>query len=526
MDSIMAINWIVTGLIKPIILMVVITLLWICVRKKSAALQHFVLSIGVIAVLLLPLLASILPTIEERVVLVIDDVIHIPQQWLSELMPMLIGSIGKTELIIIVGVYLLPATCLLFYIALGVFGLSGVAARAQSVRVDAMLAQVSELRELIDITRPVKIMTSREVNSPQTWGLLRPIIMLPREALLWDEEKQLSVFIHELGHIVRWDWLTTLLVRITCACFWFLLPIWWLAQKIYQQAEIACDDYIYKLRDKHIAYAKNLLAIAGADANKKMDNDALGMRGQSPTHQRIMSVLDKRRPHQPVPVETAQYWLILGGLLLVLFASVQIIPLQEQLRERVEHLLRLEIQQQDVLAVEPTAVQTEQFSWELLQQLKPQMQPTLALIDNIEQVKIRVARPTKQELQELNRQPQLHKQSIVVPAIHIQGYLPIEMVTPEYPAQALAKGIEGWVEVIFTIDIHGNIIDPQISAYSPSRIFDRSVLAALKKSRYRPQLLDGQPVVVQGVTELFRFNLVAASELDSSDYSLLDNRRR
>lgn len=192
MDSIIVINWIVTGLIKPIILMVVITLLWICVRKKSAALQHFVLSIGVIAVLLLPLLASILPAIEERFLPVIADIIRIPQQWLSDLTPMLRSSVGKTELIIVVGVYLLPATWLLFYIALGVFGLSGVAARAQSVQSDAMLAQVSALRELIDIARPVIIMTSREVNSPQTWGLLRPIIMLPREALLWDEEKQLS----------------------------------------------------------------------------------------------------------------------------------------------------------------------------------------------------------------------------------------------------------------------------------------------------------------------------------------------
>ena len=529
MDTTLAISLIVTGLIKPIILLLIIILLWLCVRKQSAALQHFVLSLGVIAVLLLPILASVLPAVEDRAVPLLSNIIRVPQDWLSALLPMLTSSLGKNELMILVGLYLLPATWLLFYLALGVFGLSRLAARAQSVECDAMRAQVNVLCELIDIARPVKVMTSREVSSPQTWGVLRPVIMLPREALLWDEEKQLSVFIHELGHIARWDWLTTLLVKVTCACFWFLLPIWWLAQKIYQQAEIACDDYIYKLRDKHFAYAQNLLAIASSDNHKNIDNDALNMRGQSPIYQRIMLVLDKHRPHQPVPVETAQYWLIVGGLLLVLFASVQIIPLQEQMRERVAHMLRIDFQQQDAAVAEPSAVNTEQFSWVLLQQLKPQIDSLPAPIDNVEHVRIHVARPTKQELhdlQGLHSAVESHKHAIAVPSIQIQGFLPIDMAKPEYPAQALAKGIEGWVEVIFSIDAQGNIVSPQVRAHSPSRIFDRSVLAALKKSRYRPLLLDGQPVVVQGVTELFRFNLVADSEQVSHDQILLDNRRR
>src|SRR5690606_21589698 len=81
-------------------------------------------------------------------------------------------------------------------------------------------------------------------------------------------------------------------------------------------------------------------------------------------------------------------------------------------------------------------------------------------------------------------------------------------VTPQYPATALSKGIEGWVEVEFTIDTRGAIVEPRIIGHSPSAVFDRSVLAALKKSSYRPQLFDGQPIVVQGVTEVFRFTLV------------------
>ena len=143
MDSTLAISLIVTGVIKPIILLLVILFLWLCVRKKSAALQHFVLSLGVIALLLLPLLASIVPALEERFVPMFVDIIHAPKQWLNALVPLIINSLGKKELMIIVGVYLLPATWLLFYTVLGVFGLSRIAARGQTVECDAIRAQIN-----------------------------------------------------------------------------------------------------------------------------------------------------------------------------------------------------------------------------------------------------------------------------------------------------------------------------------------------------------------------------------------------
>jgi bla regulator protein blaR1 len=129
----------------------------------------------------------------------------------------------------------------------------------------------------------------------------------------------------------------------------------------------------------------------------------------------------------------------------------------------------------------------------------------------IETVQIEAAPLDKTELQEWARASGVQKKSVPIPAIHIQGFLPIDMVSPEYPTQALVKGIEGWVAVEFSIDTNGAIVTPLITAHSPSRIFDRSVLAALKKSRYRPQLLDGEPVIVQGVTEVFRFTLTVSS---------------
>ena len=516
MDIAIVISLIVTGLIKPMVVLLVVALLWLCVRKKSAALQHFILCMGVIGVLCLPLLASFLPVIEGRLSSVISSLILAPQSWITSYVAEAATSIESKYLLLAVGVYLFPASWMLFYLALGIYGLSRLTKHSRVIQDELITKQIDTLRELFDVSRPVKIISSADVETPQTWGIFNPVIMLPREALLWEEEKQLSVFIHEMAHIARWDWLTTLLIKITCACFWFLLPIWWVAQKIYQQAEIACDDYVYKLRDKHLVYAKSLLAIASESRINCESTDALQMRGQSPIYVRIMSVLDKQRPHHPVPVETAQYWLIVGGLLLILLACVQILPMHYQIQTGAKHYLQWR-EKESASELMSLPERTEQFSWALMQQLKPNVQIAPAPFEALEQVVVQVSKPEKHELQESQMHLDFYKTSMAIPSINIQGYLPLNMVAPEYPRQALIKGIEGWVEVIFSIDTDGRIVEPKINARHPSRIFDHSVLTALKKSRYRPQLLDGQPVIVQGVTELFRFNLISPSESSSEE---------
>ena len=502
-------SFIISGLIKPIILLLVISALWWLLRKRSASLQHFVLSLGVISVLLLGVLTIGLSDGSISLFPAFASVFQLPVSWLDAMNSWLGNHSSMHEFLILTAIYFLPASTLIFYLLLGIGGLWWQTRQAEPVKSPELIAQLNALSELVGIQRPIKLVIDREINSPQTWGLFHPVIMLPRAALVWDEDKQISALIHELGHIARWDWLTLLLVKITCACFWFLAPIWWVARQIYQQAEIACDDYIFKLRDKHVVYAKNLLAIA--DTNESINSsESLHMRGQSPIYWRIMALLDQQRSHQPVAMETAQYWVICSVFLLVFWASVQLLPLQEQLRQRSDFLL--EIQWPEIaekkLVDDDKAVVVETFSWELLQRIKPVLQEYPHWDERLETTRVTVSKPTKQEFSSGLSVEQVRPD---IPRIQIQGYLPVDLVSPEYPAVALQKGIEGWVQVEFSIGTEGEIIEPRIIAHSPSAIFDRNVLGAIKKSRYRPQIIDGQAVIVQGVTETYHFQLIPAS---------------
>ncbi|OZY84296.1 hypothetical protein CBP51_13860 [Cellvibrio mixtus] len=526
MDTGVAIHLLVMGIIKPSLLLLVILLLWIFVRNRSAALQHFVLSLGFVGILLLPLLASLTPIIPLRIesfwgssAWFFFDLLVQASAWLE-------SELSSSQWLIVAACYLLPATSMLFYLLLGVIGLWRQLACAQKVTDAKLLAQVTALVELVDVNRPIRLFIAKDIDSPRTWGVFNPVILLPRAALLWDEDKQLSVLMHELGHIARWDWLVSLVVKITCAIFWFLLPIWWLAYRLYQQAEIACDDYIYKLRDKHLVYAQNLLAIAAAQTHHPIDDGSLQMRGHSAIHQRIMAVLDKQRPHHPVALESAQYWVLVSGLVLVVFSGLQWMPLQAQMNASAAQQLIIQWQQQQELLPTSTESRSELFSWALVQSLKPASTPAPEPIELIEQLQVVGVKPDKAELAALERVALTNNQSLSVPRIQIEGYLPLKLVTPEYPQIALNRGIEGWVQVEFTIDTTGFIINPHIVAHSPSGIFDRSVLQALRKSYYRPQLFDGQPIVVQGVTELFRFTLQHDVPPHAHSFSDVAPRRR
>jgi protein TonB len=85
--------------------------------------------------------------------------------------------------------------------------------------------------------------------------------------------------------------------------------------------------------------------------------------------------------------------------------------------------------------------------------------------------------------------------------------VPIVRVTPQYPLRASERGIEGWVEVEFTISKSGTVKDPNVINSHPSSIFDRSALKAIRKWKYNPKIEDGEPVERPGVKVRLKFAL-------------------
>jgi protein TonB len=85
-------------------------------------------------------------------------------------------------------------------------------------------------------------------------------------------------------------------------------------------------------------------------------------------------------------------------------------------------------------------------------------------------------------------------------------YLPIVRVAPVYPARALSRGLEGFVDLSFTVTTTGTVIDP-IVLQSTSSLFERAAIRAVLKFKYKPRVVDGVPVAVPGVKTRISFQL-------------------
>ena len=86
-------------------------------------------------------------------------------------------------------------------------------------------------------------------------------------------------------------------------------------------------------------------------------------------------------------------------------------------------------------------------------------------------------------------------------------YLPIVKIAPVYPPIAQSRGIEGYCMVEYTVTTAGTVKDVVVVDADPKGIFDKVSIAAALKFKYRPRVVNGEPIEVRGVLNRFVFNL-------------------
>lgn len=85
--------------------------------------------------------------------------------------------------------------------------------------------------------------------------------------------------------------------------------------------------------------------------------------------------------------------------------------------------------------------------------------------------------------------------------------IPLVRIAPDYPPRALSRGLEGWVQVQFTITATGMVRDPMVVNAEPRNIFDDAALKAIARWRYNPKVEGGVAVERVGVQTIIRFQL-------------------
>ena len=75
-------------------------------------------------------------------------------------------------------------------------------------------------------------------------------------------------------------------------------------------------------------------------------------------------------------------------------------------------------------------------------------------------------------------------------------------VEPDYPRELAARGVEGWVELEFLLDAKGEVESVRIIASEPAGVFDEAALQAVRRWRFKPYRVDGEPVATYSQVRL------------------------
>lgn len=331
--------------IKGMLLLAATTLLSRILRKNSAAAKHRLWSLTMIGLLILPCFSSLLPgvwtlmvptdiapyvpTIPSSTPAVqfiadsrhttefADDPAPGPRDPLGE--PATTGTAvdisstlptgrpsradGTTlgwELVPVV--WACGALVLLLRLAIGTWRVAHFNAAASPVVDPAWRSLIEELRQRLELKRPVELREHPGSFVPVTLGIFRPVVVVPHQAREWSGSLKQMVLLHELAHIQRHDVAFQWIARVACAIYWFNPLVWWGLRQLRLEREHACDDLVIHCGERATDYADGLLTVARTFQDDRGLACAVAMTRRGMLEGRLRSLLDAdfARSHAPL----------------------------------------------------------------------------------------------------------------------------------------------------------------------------------------------------------------------------------
>ena len=196
-------------------------------------------------------------------------------------------------------IYAVPAAILLFITFLALARLVALRARAEVLVDGHWLSALARAQRRMGFKHGTALLTSNELASPISWGLMRPVILLSNRAVEASGEAE-AIIAHELAHVARMDWVKLLLARVATALFWFNPFVWMLAREAHQLREETADDAVLAADIPDTDYAELLVGVARHECPGLL----LGAHGVAPSRsslaRRVARVLDGASVRGPV----------------------------------------------------------------------------------------------------------------------------------------------------------------------------------------------------------------------------------
>ena len=298
-------------------------------RRASAALRHFIWTLALVSALVMPLLSLALPRWEMPIVTVKSassianstasepDVAppprsHRPARGTDAAPAATVSTAsnasqnGPAGFVlswprVLLAIWALGLLLVAGRMLVGVIAVQWMARRSDRVLDAPWMKMAIELATEVGVTSNITFLRSERAAMPMACGVLRPAVMMPKEADVWPADRLRIVLLHELAHVKRHDCLTHLVAQLACALHWFNPLAWIAARNVRTERERACDDLVLAAGTRGPDYADQLLEIARVMRSGHypavLAGATLAMAHRSQLEGRLMAILDPRVPH-------------------------------------------------------------------------------------------------------------------------------------------------------------------------------------------------------------------------------------
>jgi len=126
----------------------------------------------------------------------------------------------------------------------------------------SIIDSLNHISAVFGLRRKVMMVRSTRRAVILTWGFVHPKVVLPADVDEWPRERLDVVLAHEVAHITRGDWIVQTAAELCKAIYWFN-PLFWIAcARLRYESERACDDAVMNMGVKSHVYASELLELA------------------------------------------------------------------------------------------------------------------------------------------------------------------------------------------------------------------------------------------------------------------------
>jgi len=110
--------------------------------------------------------------------------------------------------------------------------------------------------------KPIPMVVTPRAMEPGVFGVIRPVLLWPERLSEKLDDLQIEAIVaHEFEHVRRRDNLISTLHALVQALFWFNPIVYWMASKMSEERERACDERVIEQSKHPEKYAESILTV-------------------------------------------------------------------------------------------------------------------------------------------------------------------------------------------------------------------------------------------------------------------------